>query len=161
MTCTVLPVVGTLAGVVIGALLTPYVTSRWQHRQWMLDNTRAEYRELLGVLSKSAHYVALSLPVPISVLTPDQQRQIFEADAEARRVIADRILIAQRIRREDIAHRWTMLMAEKDFSKFWNEMDRLHDTIVKMAHEDLGLKWGFQTLEEFQALPRHDGEKRN
>lgn len=151
MTCTVLPVVGTLAGVVIGALLTPYLTSKWQHRQWTLDNTRVEYRELLGVLAKSAHYVALSIPKPVSVLTPEDKRQIFEADAEARRVIADRILIAKRIRQEDVESRWAALVGEKDFTKFWNDMDRLHDTIIKMAHRDLGLKWKFQTLEEFQA----------
>src|SRR2546423_13008725 len=118
------PVLGPLVGVMIGAVLSPYVTNYWHRRQWVLDNTRAEYRELLGVLAKSAHYFALSLSSPICVLSADERRQIFEADAEARRVIADRILIAGRMRREDIESRWATLMGEKDFSKFWNEMDK-------------------------------------
>jgi hypothetical protein len=114
------------------ALLTPFVNSRWQRRQWVLDNKRAEYRELLSVVARSARYIANGLPAPVSVLDAQQQREVFEADIEARRVIADRILIANRMREADIQSRWAVLMAERDFAKFWHDMDRLHHTLIKL-----------------------------
>lgn len=38
---------GPLIGVIVGGLLTAW----WQRRQWILDNKKAEYRELLDALS--------------------------------------------------------------------------------------------------------------
>jgi membrane protein YqaA with SNARE-associated domain len=38
--------IGSLVGVVIGHLLT----RSWQHKQWLLDNKKQEYRELLSNL---------------------------------------------------------------------------------------------------------------
>jgi hypothetical protein len=46
---------GPLIGVAIGALLTPFCTSRWQRKQWLLDGKKAEYRELLSVLARIAY----------------------------------------------------------------------------------------------------------
>jgi len=46
--------IGPLVGVVIGALLTPWVAWHWQRKQWMLDNKKQEYRDLLdGLLQAS------------------------------------------------------------------------------------------------------------
>ncbi len=47
----------TLLGVIVGAAISPYLTARWQHRQWVLDNKKAEYRELLDALHAYYHAV--------------------------------------------------------------------------------------------------------
>jgi hypothetical protein len=105
-----LQVLSTICGLLgISGLLTFYLTRSWQRKQWLRDNKMAEYRELLSALSKSAHYILHTAPhyvfADMTMQTGDEERQSAEADIEARRVIADRILIADRIRSENILER--------------------------------------------------------
>src|SRR5712692_2854090 len=83
-----------LLGVLIGAWV-----ARWgQRRQWVSDNKANEYRELLTTLSRSAHCLLKGKPGDgLIALSPDDQREGYQADVEARRVIDGRIFIATRI----------------------------------------------------------------
>jgi hypothetical protein len=137
-----LQVLSTICGLLgISGLLTFYLTRSWQRKQWLRDNKMAEYRELLSALSKSAHYILHTAPhyvfADMTMQTGDEGRQSAEADIEARRVIADRILIADRIRSENILERWQGIMPEKDGNKFWIAWLDLHKALVRIACEDL------------------------
>jgi hypothetical protein len=125
----------------ISGLLTLFLTRSWQRKQWLRDNKLAEYRELLSTLSKSAHYILHTAPryvfADMTMQTGDENRQSAEADVEARRVIADRILIAERIRSENILERWQTITAERNGNKFWIGWLDLHKVLVRIACEDL------------------------
>lgn len=47
----------TLLGVIVGATVSSYLTARLHHKQWVMDNKKAEYRELLDALH--AYYRAV------------------------------------------------------------------------------------------------------
>jgi hypothetical protein len=125
----------------ISGLLTLFLTRSWQRKQWLRDQKMAEYRELLSALSKSAHYILRTSPhhvfAGMTMRSGDEERQSAEADVEARRVIADRILIAKRIRSENILERWQGITAEKDGSKFWIGWLELHQALIRIACDDL------------------------
>ncbi|PYX33190.1 MAG: hypothetical protein DMG77_00790 [Acidobacteria bacterium] len=140
-----------LLGVVIGSVLSiagnfalNLFTHSRQHKQWVLDSKKAEWRELIGTLTRSARCFADALPVigeyVPRVITGDQQRRIFEADSEARRAIQDRIFIAKRTQQENTLERWSSLTEKEDAVSFWDEWEKLHQTLLNSAYQDLGMK---------------------
>jgi hypothetical protein len=56
-----LPLIGALSGL-LGVTLGAYLTRSWQRKQWLLDNKKTEYRELLSVLSQAAHCILNNSP---------------------------------------------------------------------------------------------------
>ena len=44
----------TLIGVIVGALLTYFLTRQIQREQWLKDNRKEEFRELIGALTDAA-----------------------------------------------------------------------------------------------------------
>ena len=109
----------------VGALLT----RSWQRKQWLLDNKKAEFRELLSTLSESSHCILRNFPAEgfagAKMSSGDELRQVREAAINGRRVIQDRIFIAKRIREENILDRWQSVTAEKDLSNFYRGMCEL------------------------------------
>ena len=71
----------------------------------------------------------------VSVRTGEQERKSYGADSEARKTIQDRIFIAKRIQEEKILERWQLLTAEGDISRFWDNWNELHASLVKAAQE--------------------------
>ena len=137
-----LQVVSTICSLLgVSSLLTFFLTRSWQRKQWLRDNKMAEYRELLSALSRSAHHILQTVTslrfASEAIRDGDKERQNEEADIEARRVIADRILIASRIRRENILERWQGITAERDGNKFWRGWLDLHEALVRIACDDL------------------------
>lgn len=129
-----------LLGVVVGV----YAARQWQARQWRLESAKAEYRELLTTLSRSAHYIMsnsphLGLAFPIAH-SGEQERLSHEADVDARIVIADRIFIANRMQAERVSELWAVIGASKDGNEFWMKWRELHDKLVGWARKDLGLQ---------------------
>jgi hypothetical protein len=136
----------TVWGVVVPLVALAYghhLVTASQRKQWVLDNKRQEYRELLSTLSQSAYYILRNSPHLgfgiISAKTGEQERKADEADVEARRIIHDRIFIAGTIQDEKILERWQLLMAEGNGSKFQSDWRDLHETLLKMARKNLNL----------------------
>ena len=134
---TIWGIVSAPAGIAYGH----YLVTRGQRKQWL----REEYRELLGTLAQSALYIMHNSPHlglgghNISVKTGEQEQKSAEADVEARRVLQDRIFIAATVRDEKLLERWQLLMAVRDFSSFLASWREMHESIVKLAHADLGV----------------------
>jgi hypothetical protein len=140
-----LPLIGALSGL-LGVILGAYLTRSWQRKQWLLDSKKAEYRELLSVLSQAAHYILnnsphLEQPNPFgSLKSGEQERLSDEAVDRGHAIIADRIFIADTIAREKIDQRWVMVLTEKRVDKFWSAWEDLHRLLLKVSREDLKLK---------------------
>ncbi len=140
-----LPLLGTLSGLV-GVVLGAYLTRSWQRKQWLLDSKKAEYRELISVLSQAAHYILnnsphLQRPNPLgSLKSGEQERLSDEAADRGHTTISDRIFIADTIAREKIDERWLSILKQKRIDQFWNAWEELHGLLLKVSREDLTLK---------------------
>ena len=132
--------IGPLVGVLIGAGLT----HSWQRKQWVLENKKAEWRELINTLSESYHCMVKTIPSTGpglgSFTTGEDRLERLEAELAGFRVIEDRIFIDKPLRVAQIRDRWALLAGEREYNRacaYWRE---LHDTLVRMAHRDLGIK---------------------
>src|SRR5438132_11908355 len=100
-----------LAGVILGVFLTSILTRRSQRTQWIADNKKEEYRELMSTLARSMTMIMMYKGVGVAI-GPQQQREFQDAYNEALRVLSDRIFIAEQIKKDKIYDRWTAAMAE-------------------------------------------------
>ncbi|HXA76968.1 MAG TPA: hypothetical protein VNV41_07515 [Candidatus Acidoferrales bacterium] len=98
-------VIGPLVGVVIGALLTPWISWRWQHRQWVMDNKKQEYRDLLDGLIQASEGIIRARPNASGELTTE----LLNAVWLGRRVIRDRIFVARTINSRGINEDWDVI----------------------------------------------------
>jgi hypothetical protein len=95
-------VIGPLLGVVIGALLTPWIAWRWQHRQWALDNKKQEYRDLLDGLFQASEEIIAARPNVSAGVNP----QLLSAVWKGNRLVRGLIFVAQPIREAGIEEDW-------------------------------------------------------
>jgi hypothetical protein len=129
--------VGPMVGIGLGYLLT----SRQQHKQWLQDKRREEYRELLSALTAS--YMTL---MHISEQVENGQKIQAEisllgekAKIEAYRALRDRIIIAEELMSADTLVDWdtavTNYLKTLDTVKFANRFSSINATLVHMARK--------------------------
>lgn len=141
MTALLTAIIAAIIGI-IGTLLVQYVIHRWQLKRWILDNKKAEYSELLTVLSKSIEQmVQNSSDVGYMDVPETEKRRAFdEAVVRGRAVIRSRVLIAERMERDRILERWQMLGAlphTGERSRAWAE---IRYSLLKGMGEELDFK---------------------
>ena len=127
---------GPLVGVLIGA----YITNRNQRKHWVADSKKQEFRELLGILTRSYDEI-LEKHTPMVAYTPEDQRRHAEAEKSALAVIRDRILIARELEGIKLEQRWMLAMlkldSQHDSLGFSAEFSRLRAEILKAAERAL------------------------
>ncbi len=142
--------IASLVGVLVGA----WLTRSWQLRQWVLEGKKAEYRELISTLSESYHTIVRLLPSGgggISAMSAEQYQAAEQAWVAGVRVIEDRIFIDREVRAGNIRESW-MQVADFDLQKLGAQWKDLHDVLVRMAHQDLGIESGPKNKQ----LPGHE-----
>jgi hypothetical protein len=129
-------IANTIAAFGVGSIITLLITIWQRHREWVKDNKKQEWRELISSLSQSFHYLK---NYGFGIIGGEQQKGLLEADAEARRAIESRLFVAHQIKRENVLERWQLLAAERDWSRMVEYWNLLHGTLVAAAHKDLGI----------------------
>src|SRR5260370_2567513 len=89
-------------GSVIGGLVTQYFSAKQLHREWVKDNKKQEWRELIAALSQSLHRILQHTPDlrldGIVAISGERETQLLEAYLEAyleaRSIIQDRLFIS-------------------------------------------------------------------
>jgi hypothetical protein len=135
-------------GSVIGGLVQQYFSAKQRHREWVKDNKKQEWRELIAALSQSVHRILQKTPdlrfEGMVAISGEQEKQLLEAyleaDLEARRIIEDRLFISSWVQRENVLERWQLIAAEKDSTRIVEYWNHLHTALVEFAHKDLGIK---------------------
>jgi len=102
--------VGPLVGVIVGHVLT----RSWQQRQWLLDQRKEEWRELLSTLTASFATIC-KLTGPVMVLDGNDMQKLDEAQTLAQTTIRDRIFIAKEVKELKIYELW--VSAARQFEK--------------------------------------------
>jgi hypothetical protein len=143
LTLLIWSAIGPLAGIVIGHALT----RSWQRKQWVLDNKKQEYRELLTTLTRChAAITRLTSLVETPMVIPDRNRSadynsLLETHAEALNVIRDRIFIADNVKRMDILNRWLqatkLYQEQQDVTAFRTRFEAISDLIVSSSAREL------------------------
>lgn len=134
--------VGPLTGILIGHLLT----RSWQRKQWLLDNKKGEYRELLAILTR-AYGTILRLQAPGRPRDADDERELSEAHLVALSVIRDRLFISRAPTLMRVLKLWQeathVFESDGDFLAFRESYNNIHATIIGAADRDLGFSKGF------------------
>jgi hypothetical protein len=97
--------IGPLVGVVIGAILVPWVSWRWQHKQWSLDNKKQEYRELLDGLFLAIEEIVKARPSAIT-----SGIEAAKAVQSGTRLVQNRIFVARSLRNAGIPEDWRKIV---------------------------------------------------
>jgi hypothetical protein len=126
-----LGIFGTLAGIVVGQLLS----RSWQREQACLDNKKQEYRELMTSMA-DAYTQLLRLGTETVGRSLEVRAEIEGAQYKSLRTIHDRIYIADRIDELMLFENWTAEM-----TIFWNshygQTERLRFTERFLALQNL------------------------
>jgi hypothetical protein len=107
-----------------------------RQREWLRDNRKQEWRELISALSRNARYI---LDNSFGLISGEQEKRIVQANADARSVIEDRIFIAPQVQSGNILEQWQLFAVEEDFSRMVDHWNHLHEDLVAAAHKDLGM----------------------
>jgi hypothetical protein len=131
-----------ILGSLSGVFLTSRLTRSWQRTQWIADNKKAEYRELLSSIAKSERLIREIYSVHVQSV--EERRTVWEAENETWRVIQDRIFIADSVKRLRVLSRWSSnigFTAEREgMANFVNEIGALRDDILAAARTELGME---------------------
>ncbi len=145
-------VVGPLVGVLLGA----WLTARWQRNKWILDNKTAEYRGILDVLNSYrftlGEYYALYKVAMVAVAVQKKYDDIALAKSmgAVSNAFADRIFTYLAVQKSGARNDWTVLagMIKADKSTvddLFKVIDRIHNTLVRVARDDLHIQGGLLT----------------
>lgn len=112
MTATTIwiPVVAALLGglfVLAGVLATARLTSAREHRRWVLDNKKLEWRELMTELFSCGYTMARAFR---QMRTDDDLEAVANAVHQGRAAIRNRIFIAGALQKHSIEDRWSQLV---------------------------------------------------
>jgi hypothetical protein len=131
--------VGPLVGVFVGA----WLSRSWQRKQWVMDNRKAEYRELISGLRECAHEIVHNPGSTVASDKLNSGEELPDVDGpEARgyNLISDRLFIADAMTREKVRQRWLAVVGQQaNHTKFWAEWSTLYRLLVKTARLDLKL----------------------
>ncbi|HSY35009.1 MAG TPA: hypothetical protein VK814_04600 [Acidobacteriaceae bacterium] len=101
---------GTLGGVYIGQRMA----QKWQREQWVLDNRKEEFRELLDALSESLR-VEMKLYTGL-VMSSQEEQLLVETHSNTMRVIRSRIFVADLANNSQFEMRWAQALKDHQFS---------------------------------------------
>ena len=137
-----------VTGPIVGVLIGSWLAARWQRTQWIQDNKKVEYRQLLDAVQAYQWHLLNHLaavtgpPVAIDARTyHEEAAALVHSRATLNDCLADRLFIRERIARSKV---------KEDLGNFLRTMDQVsegtihslekfHDRIVQAAEADLRL----------------------
>ena len=135
-------VAGTLgiAGTAVGAILNGYLSRKMQRAQWAADCRKVEYQELLTVLCKEAGLIMENL-TKASGGSPDDKEAFLRAHYEGRRILQDRLFIAEKLEKHHIPKLWLDAVRScvdtHDPAKFQRLFEDVKAELIALATKDL------------------------
>jgi len=142
-------------GGLVGNLISSWLASRSQKRNWEKDNKKQEWRELIDVLREAfrvmmAHRYKSYVDGMITTAEDVHYRE--EAIRKGYVAIGDRIFIVKKVRDSRISDQWDALRSEYEkvnsttpeglnkFNSFVKNSHKFQDDLIQFSREDLGLE---------------------
>jgi hypothetical protein len=139
----------------VGNLVSFWLTSRLQRQNWVKDNKKQEWRELIDALREALrvmmarHYENYA---DVDDMTPAEDvRYREEAIRKGYVALGDRIFIVKKVRDSGLSDKWAALNDEYEkvdasipeglnrFNSFVKQAHKFQDDLVQFSREDLGL----------------------
>jgi len=123
---SILPVIGPLLGVLIGA----YLTKSSDRKKWLNENRKQECQELLGAITACAVKLLSDFPQGYAIEEYGGYLKTIE-------VFHTRIFIAEEVEKEKLEERWTS--AVDDFGTNWTKakfdtaLEEIRGKIIRIA----------------------------
>ena len=131
-----------VAGPLIGVVLGGYLSRMWQREQWVLDNKKQEYRELMTALTRTYGLFA-QYKAPMVAIDAQTQRMLDEADAEALLILRDRLFIRKEIEDANVQSMWVGAVIAYDrtldLSTFTHAFNNISDVLTTLANHTFKL----------------------
>lgn len=123
-------------GPLVGVLLGGYLTTRIQRRQWVAENKKQEYRELLTALSQGVSEIFFSYNSKTK--TPEELKDIcYQVDRRVVAVIFDRIFIRDAVDTLNVQDEWGEAIADlrkdADVQKYLQRVYNLLQLVARVA----------------------------
>jgi hypothetical protein len=136
---TIWAVIGPIIGIVAGHLLT----RSWQKKQWLMDNKRDEYRDVIRVLCGAIRPI-LHSSIPGALVTPEMQKERFIAETLSYEVLGSRLFISDNLEELHAPKRWgdmvTKFNNSRDSEEFSKGFKKLLSEIRAQALRSIGVK---------------------
>jgi hypothetical protein len=129
-----------VAGPLLGVLIGAYTANRNQRKQWISDNKKEEYRELLSAISKSLATVILARgnAIPKGF---ESEKAIAVGWSNVTETIYSRIFIAEEMDRLSVLTRWIealkILMEQGPDAAFVSTIDKIMSDVRDSARKDM------------------------
>jgi hypothetical protein len=128
-----------LGGALIGIVLGHFLTRSAQHRQWLRDNRKEEFREVVTAMSQFivGHMAYVS---SLGSDLPQSKQAYIDSYKTTSVILCDRVYIYADINDRNIPHRFLQI-AEKyreagsDFDKVNNEAGELLQELITLARK--------------------------
>jgi hypothetical protein len=144
-------------GSLIGGLVQQYFSAKQRHREWVRDSKKAEWRELIDQIDVSLNRMTVAFSKPLlreAKEAAEMTAAYMSAMGIGRKVVRDRIFIADTIRQSDIVKKWEELIqyvcsvddppdpkktAVPTKSGYDQKAIALQDELIRVSREDLGI----------------------
>ncbi len=137
----------------VGNLISSWVASRSQRRNWEKDNKKQEWRELIDALREALRVMMAHRYENYAdhMTPPEDVHYREEAIRKGYVAIGDRIFIVKKVRDSGISDRWAALSDEYEkvnasipeglnrFNSFVKNSHKFQDDLVQFSRKDLGL----------------------
>jgi hypothetical protein len=128
----VVGITGTLGGVVLGQ----WMSRSWQREQWLLDNRKQEFHELVSALTSTVVDVIVYKEArdAKSERAPEFLNKIIDTHHQVYNVIADRIYIAKDVKALNIIDRYIEILRElRESTDDSGPADRMSELIIEIV----------------------------
>jgi hypothetical protein len=140
-------------GSFVGSVITQYFAHRQQRKNWISDNKKLEWRELIDALREAIRVMAFrfDIEMPFNVVTGAEQRYNEEAKRRGETIIRDRIFIATKVHNSGLFDQWVELVKDceeadvsfrerpKTLSGFIARAHAFQRELIRVSREDLGI----------------------
>jgi len=124
-----------MVGPLVGVMLGSYLSLRNQRKQWVLDNKKQEYRELLTTLSEACGEIITFRSMMVQ--SPGAKLVCDEAIKKVATVMIDRIFIAREVQKIKLVERWREALIDveqnNDLQAFAKRIHAILQDIISMA----------------------------
>jgi hypothetical protein len=140
-------------GTFVGNLISFWLTSNLQRKNWMKDNKKQEWRELIDSLREALRVMAwhYDAEMPDQRRTAEEYRHREEAMRKGDMAIRDRIFIVKKVQDSGLFDQWVALSKECEeadvsfrerpntLRSFIQHAHKFQNDLIQFSREDLGL----------------------
>jgi len=137
----------------VSTVISLLATAHLQHKSWVKDNKKQEWRELIDALREAIRVMASHYDdqLPSNIISGEEERYREQAKRKGEVIIRDRIFISRKVRESGLFEQWVALSKEcedayasfKDRPRLYRDFEgkahKFQEDLIRVSREDLGI----------------------